>query len=459
MLCHMLAPVHELMARFLCISGAGWRKKQAALAAQGKPRSWAVLEAARLRDVNNCMELLLMFAISPLPAAKQNYVPCEARLLCFVMASGGLCSLQSLLRLPRQGLPYQVFKLLENPSLAADLLKTPPCQLDEFCNFLFQRYPSDTQLVGPEGLAILEAVADLLHVDVAGIEATHASTREFSKLRSKGWTASLECISSRFVLQQRQRHLGRTQASGRRKKRERKPKQRRGGGGAWRAYVHHYLNGRQLTAQLASEMSAAYRDLEDAERSMFVEAGSGGTLAHKHGFKSFPSSQSSQTAGPRRPGPGPRLPEPGGVTASGAIVAMDRDRDDLGLAELPYIGDTLADRYEELRRKVHADMKAQPDPTRLSQEEEDALKHFTEASGPCRAAQDMIREGHSQLASTFAPAPASQPTIGAYSWCPPVEAAVKDGASSFDFSCCSFSLSQKFPVPALLCPMPNSPRK
>ena len=148
------------------------------------------------------MRVLLSIVLQPIRAAKEEAVACCHRLQRFAMVSAGVCALHSYLRMPREGLPYQLFKLLSDasPDLVDSLLKRPACVRDELSHMLITRY--DQQLREAEGLAVLEGLAEIISVDVANIEAGHSTAREFANLRSRGWTSSLESICSRFILQQ-----------------------------------------------------------------------------------------------------------------------------------------------------------------------------------------------------------------------------------------------------------------
>ena len=99
----MLGPIHRLMARFLSISGKAWNKKQLALAANGQPRSWRILEAADGSDVDSCVRSLLSTALEPIKVAKQTLVACCHRLQRFAMASAGMCGLHSYLECHGKG--------------------------------------------------------------------------------------------------------------------------------------------------------------------------------------------------------------------------------------------------------------------------------------------------------------------------------------------------------------------
>ena len=417
----MLGPIHRLMARFLSISGKAWNKKQLALAANGQPRSWRILEAADGSDVNSCMRSLLSTALEPIKVAKQTLVACCHRLQRFAMASAGVCGLHSYLRMPRQGLPYQMFTLLRDASQESvdSLLQRPSCVRDELSHVLMRRYGQ--QVNQAEALAVLEGLADLISIDVANIESGHSTAREFAQLRSRGWTASLESICSRFILQQRQRVLEKADAEKSSKKET--TKKRRGGGGAWRAFEHAYLRGRKLTAALAADMSAAYKELSPEERQVYEASGEAAARAHRMGLPSFAPFRSLSDAGPRR-SQGQLLP--GDQVANGAMVAVDVEGDLLAMGE--YTGDTFAEKYCKYKAEVSQRLRAEArgDALAPTPEEQMALARFEAEAPTFVAAAQWERDGHEDLAAAVtALPPDTRSTTHHYSWCPPVERIVR----------------------------------
>lgn len=55
----VLTPLHGLMAHMLMLSGPAYERKQAALAAQGKPRGYVITSAAQGAEVDRCFHDLL----------------------------------------------------------------------------------------------------------------------------------------------------------------------------------------------------------------------------------------------------------------------------------------------------------------------------------------------------------------------------------------------------------------
>ena len=426
-MCQALAPMHQLMARMLTLSGQGWKRKQLALAANGETRSWVILEAAKLQDVTSCMKTLLDNMHDSIVASKQLFVPCSRRLQWFAMTSAGLCGLHVYLRMPRQQFPYKLFLLLEeaSDSRLQEFIDCPPCMWDELSTQLLTHFGKS--LLDPEeGLAVLQSLADIICVDVANIEAAHSSTREFSQLRSKGWTSSLQTISSRFVLQQRQRAVSQAcpinaSVGDKRKKAWPNKRRRGGGGGAWRAFASFYLQGRQITAELATAMSTAYRQLSDEDRLMFQEAGAAATIAHRQGFRSF-----AHSAARGRPAQAAIL-RPGDVLPDGVVVAADDSPVQLEeLAE--FAGDTLAERYTSFKEELAKTLQAQGDSLKPTAAQEAALARFNQdQSNASVFGQQWAASGFADMSASLSPVPgATSSTVKEILWCPPVEKAVKD---------------------------------
>ena len=425
-MCEVLAVIHGLMARFLTLSGKAWTRKQEARVANGQTRSWPILEAARGEDVSTCMLHLLLLPLEPIQVARQEFVACCHRKLRFSIASAGACALHSFLRLRRQMLPYQMFMLLADPSarMVDSLLSFPACFRDELSQKLMDRFGSD--LSGAEALAILEALASIISVDVASIEAGHSSAREFANLRSRGWTSSLETVSSRFLLLQRKTLGGyASQKRGSNVKPTKKDgKKRRGGGGAWRAFVHHNCKGKKLTAELAASLSAAYHDLSDADWQRYCEAGRAATAVHRMSMRSFPAH------------PRPSRSSQGGAAAAAMILDGDRRLDGVIIAsDAPdgaiqnfAGGGTLTDKYVSFQAELAALFKARVDALDLSEGEVSALARHQETAPCLPAAQQWERDGHSDLAAAVTKLPAAASTTAAFLWNPQIEKPVQAGS-------------------------------
>lgn len=130
-----------LMHRFLAYSGAAWERKQQAQAAKGKPRTYAVCVAATGADVQETMQQLsgLFFCVPG--ALLMQWITPQLRARRFQMISAALCSLHVLLRLPRKGCPYALFKAWSEGDMSS-LASIPQCMWDELTHFMHTRYDS-----------------------------------------------------------------------------------------------------------------------------------------------------------------------------------------------------------------------------------------------------------------------------------------------------------------------------
>lgn len=197
------------------------------------------------------------------------------------------------------------------------------------CHFnLWSCEASREQLSSPESMAILEALASGISLDIGQIEAKHASNREVSLLRSRGWLPSLQSVTAAFVA--KTARLFKETVEPRRAGQEsqdqppptRQPKKRRGGGGAWRAYVHVRAAGMRLDGPALSRLSEEYRRLSEEDKAHYAFVGQRASLAHSQGHSAFPrhAQRNQRDRG--------RLLQhchlmPGDITESGAVVAVD----------------------------------------------------------------------------------------------------------------------------------------
>ena len=197
--------------------------------------------------------------------------------------------------------PYRLFKLLglRSDPVPADM--GPPCLFDEVAHTFFSKYPMGEGCVpSVEALAFLESLARAIEVDVATIEAKHASTRRIAHLRgTQTWVPSLETVNTEWVCRQvsineqlsASHHYRRQpQGSSKRKTKKTHGKQkgaRGGGGGARRAFFHERHQGKKMTAASIVEMNKAWEALTAEEQQKYRDIGRDATLAWRQGFKSF----------------------------------------------------------------------------------------------------------------------------------------------------------------------------
>ena len=127
-----------LMYRFLSLGGLPWEKTQQARVAAGHSRQYAIQIAADGRDVQNAMKDLHAILSSPIACLPQSMVTPKLKTMKFLAVSSALCSLHVLLRLPREGCPYLLFKCLAG---CIDLVAgVPECMWDPLTHIIRSRY-------------------------------------------------------------------------------------------------------------------------------------------------------------------------------------------------------------------------------------------------------------------------------------------------------------------------------
>ena len=117
-----------------------------------------------------------MWAIMPVTCYKVSF-----RALAFRCISRMLCAMHEILEVPHKKFPVRLFALLEDQSLAAEFSKVPDCLLDPTSKALRDAHPD---LSGEEFMHKLALLAMLLPVDIATLEAKHASIRRMLVVKS-----------------------------------------------------------------------------------------------------------------------------------------------------------------------------------------------------------------------------------------------------------------------------------
>ena len=130
----------HLMYVFLRFSGLQWEKQQRFRSSKGQARSYIILEAAKGKDVQECMERLYRLLPNQPSCVGDMQYTLVLKALRFRMVSCALCSIHILLRLPRQGFPFNLFKLLLSDEHAQVLLDRPPCFRDALSHEILSKY-------------------------------------------------------------------------------------------------------------------------------------------------------------------------------------------------------------------------------------------------------------------------------------------------------------------------------
>ena len=291
-------PCLALMHGLLSQAGAKWERKQQC-ASSG--RSYRVLEAPRLSS--DSMRMLMQAFRSPVPALAWQDQKRRIRVLMFrlLVSAGG--ALHHLLGNADAGYPFKLFRLAlpGNPYLAEELFKDPPCLYDELTAKVLSDYPSPEAVTSPKALAVLTSLADMVMLDIAGIEARHAAARRITAIRSMqndalsfeslaSLTASRSCRNARA--EWLEARSGKPQAklfgmNQKKKKKKAKPnKKHSGGGGPWRAFTHLSKAGFGKAKALSKE----YRRIKAQAGPEFSElrrVGGLATIASRAGHPGF----------------------------------------------------------------------------------------------------------------------------------------------------------------------------
>ena len=410
----MLAVMLGLMAHFLYVGSTHWEERQVLKAARGETRKFLVVEAALGHHVTEAMTCLKNVLQRPMPAIPGELVRAELASLRFRLTSAALTAMHILVRLPRANTPYSVFALLGADEAAraaayTRLCSTPRCMWDQLYTLLRTKFQEDADLLQADCQAILQALAAVYSVDISAIEARHASTREFTMLRSRGWVPNLEAVGSKFATQRYANAMPATKPETEQKDGTRARRPRGGGGGAWRAFCSDVSRGRQL-ADMES-LSAQYRALSPEERSRYLEAGAAGTEAHRAGFAAFGIAR-------RRTRENTPRALPGTLADTGALVALDAVREQ---QMAPYTG---PDALEEYTAQVSLALT----PDELTKQEREELSSFQQdVPGSAQILSTLQSELSAGIArDVFGAAPrAGAVNITGLRWTPPTATLVQ----------------------------------
>ena len=306
------------------------------------------------------------------------------------------------------------------------------------------------KLSSPEAQAVLESLAQTLCTDIAPIEARHASNREMSLLRNRGWSPSLQTLTSKFIgstlgslHKKMQSYLSRStqgesnhgadEASVQSKARtSSKDSKRGGGGGAYRAFVSQKSRGRKFDAHTLSALGEEYRNLPPDQKLYWERVGQAGTLAHKHGFKSFPSSSSStNSCGQDHFSIHASLMNhpvdvaaPGDVTDSGAIIAAD-DGLDIQVANTYFGPDAFEWQYSKVKEFANKERQQHLLDLEVSKNEENALLLYEGSSSETPFVQGFVKENMNETASGFALVGSRLFSLVCFDWIAPIFKMVK----------------------------------
>ena len=408
-----LDPITRFLSRMLSVGGTAWERRQQHQAMKGEQRSYIVLEAACGSSLRLCVDALWHMFWQDLLAIPFRDVTSKLRCLRFRLVASAMTSLHVLLRVPHSGMPYQLFRILEDVVTGAQrIAQWPVCLLDEFAEAICKRYAGEEALRSAECLCLLEALASIMSLDIASLERKHAKNCDHTLLASRGWVPSLETIGSKFscrfsnfAVSQQASKKATPQADAKRKKGG------KSGGGAWRAFLSKTCRSEGVSVHTAdmTEMARRFRSLSDAELLQYQLAGEAGTLAHQHGWAAF---------GPReRKRAKLALPPlPGGYVGD-ALVSLDSETQICLSGGVPFV-----DKYDTFKQTILPQKLAQGLVTTLSKTEECELTSSAWA-GPPQIVMGMF--GNVPDTTKFFEKRSTTSQDASLRWHPPVSTAVK----------------------------------
>ena len=285
-----------------------------------------MLEAANGTILETAFAQLVQNLIQPLAALVPEDCTVRNRAFGFRLHSRLGCALHQLLRMPHDGHPYLLFKiLLGDPESVESAVSTPACMHDELAHAFFARYPADSMAFGDNtrARATLQVLADICQIDIAQLESRHAAVRRLTLKKSlHTWVADFQQLASDWTC--RTVAAARATADNTGEKQEQKSKdvndvkkkKRKGGGGAYRAFLHFRYKGQRATPQLWAQAAREYWNLSSDERAYYQELGRRASIAWRAGFRAFATNEPAAH--------GTQQGQPGTFSAQGAIIAADR---------------------------------------------------------------------------------------------------------------------------------------
>lgn len=366
------APLLAVMMKFLTLSSPKWEKEQEAKVAQGHRRSYRVLEGALGRDLAKCMDTLLGSTRTMPEALPSLGKRRRFRTLHFRMVATALGALHAYLRVEREGLRFQWFRvLLRDHDEIQRVYQMPPCMADELSSKLLELFPTPKDASSLECQSLAAFLACALFTDIAKVEARHSSNREITFARARGWEVDMSELNSKFVCRQFAAKKCKKKVRGKPGPRPKKIKRKNTkGGGAWRAFIHAKHRGHKFDKESMKVILQEYRSLSAEDMAYYKDIGQAATESHKHGFASFGQSRKPTGQQRRTSAHQDDFLEPGHITPTGVVVSGDIRVPDLLLT--PYTGTTFEETYQDMKQKLLEDeraMKALEDQTETTNEQ------------------------------------------------------------------------------------------
>lgn len=290
------------MLKQLSMSGKRWEAKEQRTHTRTGRRRYQVVEAYKARVDMDLLKNGTSLAVDPsrwLPLGTRTE---ETQLLAYRLGARLCAATFELLYRPHRSWPYKLFGILDDDVVAAELLTERSCRLDPFSLSFREHYRE--RVAGSVACAELTALASVLDTDTSSTERWHSRNQRRANFRVWSHVQDFPSLSADFFAMRARDDLvsscSHKHASDSGEKRRRVDKsqgleggdgqqrpRRTGGGGAWRAFLHRNADGRKLTADVVTELSVRYRNLNDQQRKYYVELGVLATIAKQQGELAF----------------------------------------------------------------------------------------------------------------------------------------------------------------------------
>lgn len=309
-----LRPLGRFMLAELEVGGAAFEAQEASKAVTAPRaagvnailanRKWPLLLAARQESERTCMQDLVAvhdrLVVGCLPPAAMTVE--TQRLICKLLSKEGACIYDYFITQSNQ-FPWKLFRLLDDPALAAEIEQSCESSRDEFSHAFIVRFQG--RLVSEEALMHLSLIVLVARTSTLNIECRHAQIRRYVKTASVHvQKPDLAWISAKFLLRKmalREKSFrlpsGSTTKPGNEKQKRGKRGQkkgessvgkrtrRRGGGGAYRAFISAKC--KAVGKAVFRELAAEYNALPEDDKKPYQQTGALATILHQQGRPAF----------------------------------------------------------------------------------------------------------------------------------------------------------------------------
>lgn len=184
-----------------------WELEQRTHVAKNQERSFAVVEACKGSDLQVFFSHLAKTFHQRVVAMPLVGHVRKVQVLLFRLLSASGCSVRHYLGLVWGGFPVQLFRILLGN---LDRIAVPECVQCPLTQHFASKF-SPEEWYGDEAQHFLTAIASEMYIDIAQLEAQHASTRRITTSRSVQVTKpDLESVSAEWVLRRNKTHRGAT---------------------------------------------------------------------------------------------------------------------------------------------------------------------------------------------------------------------------------------------------------